>query len=80
MSTQELILMSFYIYPRTSDDRSTEEVRPEMLFIIHNGHSTEMKQHCKAGRNGWTMGVITNTLQDQELGLGCVPIIPALGG
>lgn len=54
--------MSFYIYPRNSDDRSAEEVRPEMLSVIHNGHGTEKKRHCKAGRNGSTMGVTTDTV------------------
>ena len=60
--TGTCLLMTFYIYPSNSDDRSTEEVRPEMLFVIHNGHGTEKKRHCKAGRNGSTMGVTTDTV------------------
>lgn len=70
--TGTYLLMSFYIYPSTSDDRSTEEMRPEMLFVIHNGLGTEIKRHCKAGRNGSTMGVTTNTVTRSGTGSGCV--------
>lgn len=70
--TGTYLLMSFCIYPSTSDDRSTEEMRPEMFFVIHNGHGTEIKRYCKAGRNGSTMGVTTNTVTRSGTGSGGV--------
>lgn len=71
------LLMSFHIYPSTSDDRSTEEMRPEMLFIIHNGHSTEINGIAKLVEMARPWGWVQTQLQDQELGLGVCAYNPS---